>query len=147
MASVIGARARLDREETEASGTTQSQTSRQATREQNTSPSAASEGPLAEEKSKTKPPSKLKKAWTGLGLDVPTVMLMAKAAIPPTIAIAMYQADSVAQFYTTLGYLVAISSIIGFCIMPRAKFVQTMLLNVSGLCIGSALALLMVSES
>ncbi|KAL5120032.1 hypothetical protein ACEQ8H_002130 [Pleosporales sp. CAS-2024a] len=35
-------------------------------------------------------------------------------------------------------------SILGFCIMPRAKFLQTMTLNVFATCIGSAIAMLMV---
>jgi hypothetical protein len=54
----------------------------------------------------------------------------------------MYQADAVANTYGTLGYLVAIISILGFCIMPRAKFIQTMTLNVLVVCFGSAVALL-----
>lgn len=67
-----------------------------------------------------------------------------KAAIPPTIALSIYQANSVADTYSTLGYLVAIISILGFCIMPRAKFIQTMLFNVISTCIGAAVALLMI---
>jgi hypothetical protein len=39
---------------------------------------------------------------------------------------------------------VAIISILGFCIMPRAKFIQTMILDVLAVCIGSAVAMLMV---
>jgi hypothetical protein len=97
-----------------------------------------------EEAKKKKQPGKLKKAWEGLGLDIPTAMMMGKAALPPTIAIAMFQADAVAKFYTTLGYLIAIISILGFCIMPRAKLLQTMTMNVIGTCIGAAMALLML---
>ncbi|EOA87360.1 hypothetical protein ACJQWK_10179 [Exserohilum turcicum] len=96
------------------------------------------------ETKKEKKPSKLKAAWDGLGLDVPTLLMMGKAALPPTIALAMCQADAVAHEYSTLGYLAAIISIIGFCIMPRAKFVQTMIMNVLGACIGAAAGLLMV---
>ncbi|KAF2126437.1 hypothetical protein P153DRAFT_346161 [Dothidotthia symphoricarpi CBS 119687] len=143
MAFEVRARDGMNGEEMEVNGNAQGQASRETTREQDTSTSPIGEKPQDEEKTKTKPPSKLKTAWSSLGLDVPTALMMGKAALPPTIAIAMFQADKVAQFYTTLGYLVAISSIIGFCIMPRAKFVQTMLLNITGLCIGSALSLLM----
>ncbi|KAF2995670.1 hypothetical protein E8E13_002306 [Curvularia kusanoi] len=95
-------------------------------------------------KSKKKEPGKLKKTWDKLGLDAPTLLMMAKAALPPTIALAMLQADKPAQHFSTLGYLVAIISILGFCIMPRAKFIQTMTMNVLATCVGSALALLMV---
>ncbi|KAH8725865.1 hypothetical protein GQ44DRAFT_680675 [Phaeosphaeriaceae sp. PMI808] len=101
---------------------------------------------LEEEKTKEKEkkPSFMKKTWTKLGLDVPTLLMMGKAALPPTIALAMYQADDVARTYNTLGYLTAIISILGFCIMPRAKLIQTMTMNIIGTCIGSAVAMLMV---
>ena len=68
--------------------------------------------------------------------------MMVKGGLPPTIAIAMYQADSIAAHYSTLGYLVAISSILGFCIMPRGKFIQTMSLNVIAICLAAATNLL-----
>ncbi|KAH7377774.1 hypothetical protein BKA66DRAFT_467191 [Pyrenochaeta sp. MPI-SDFR-AT-0127] len=96
------------------------------------------------EEKKEKKPSIFKRIWFKLGLDVGTLLMMGKAALPPTIALAMYQADSVAKRYATLGYLVAIISILGFCIMPRAKFIQTMTMNILGTCIGAAIALLMV---
>lgn len=97
-----------------------------------------------DEEKKAKEPGKIKQLWDKLGLDAGTLMMMGKAALPPTLALAMYQADKVAQTYTTLGYLVAIVSILGFCIMPRAKFIQTMTMNVLSTCVGSAFALLMV---
>lgn len=97
-----------------------------------------------EEEKKEKKPSKLKAAWAKLDLDVPTLLMMGKAALPPTITLAMYQATDVAQTYTTLGYLSAIIAILGFCIMPRAKFIQTMTMNIIATCIGAALAMLMV---
>jgi hypothetical protein len=67
-----------------------------------------------------------------------------RGGLPPTIAIAMYQAEDVARTYSTLGYLVAIISILGFCIMPRAKFIQTMVIDVLSTCIGAGLCTLMV---
>ncbi|OAL46435.1 hypothetical protein IQ07DRAFT_517996 [Pyrenochaeta sp. DS3sAY3a] len=97
-----------------------------------------------EEHPKEKKPSRIKKIWDKLALDVPTVLMMGKAALPPTIALAMLQADAPARIYLTLGYLTAIISILGFCIMPRAKFVQTMIMNIIGTCVGSAIAMLMV---
>ena len=71
-----------------------------------------------------------------------TLKMMFKGSLPPTIAIAMYQSDAVSGEYTTLGYLVAISSILGFAIMPRGKFIQTMSLNVLGICLAAATNLL-----
>lgn len=86
--------------------------------------------------------SKLSGIWAKLGLDIPTALMMMKSALPPTIALAMYEADAVAATYTTLGYLVAIIAVLGFCAMPRAKFIQTMSLNIVSTCFASAISLL-----
>ncbi len=89
-----------------------------------------------------KKPSKLKQWWDKLGLDLMTVKMMIKGSIPPTVAIAMYQSKPVAEVYQTLGYLVAISSILGFAIMPRGKFIQHMTLSIVAICFAAALNLL-----
>lgn len=54
------------------------------------------------------------------------------------------QADVVARQFTTLGYLLAIVSLLGFAIMPRAKFIQTMTLNILAVCFGTAMAMLAI---
>ncbi|ESZ98380.1 hypothetical protein SBOR_1258 [Sclerotinia borealis F-4128] len=95
-----------------------------------------------EMKNEEKKPSKFKEMWGKLGLDAPTLMMMFKGSVGPTIAIAFYEADSVAKTYTTLGYLVAIISVISMPIMPRAKFFQTMILNIFAVCIGASIGLL-----
>ncbi|GES64700.1 MFS transporter [Aspergillus terreus] len=87
---------------------------------------------------------RLKNAWTSLGLDLPTVLLMAKGAIPSTIALAIFQASPVASHFSTVGYLMAIVSVLGFAIMPRAKFVQMMFLDILAVCIAAAVCLLMM---
>src|SRR5699024_8814929 len=46
--------------------------------------------------------------------------------------------------FTTLGYMVAIISVLGFAIMPRAKFIQMMLLDVLAVCVAISIALLMM---
>jgi hypothetical protein len=89
-----------------------------------------------------KKPSKIKTMWAKLGLDMVTCSMMFKGSVAPTIAIAMYQSPVVAAKYTTLGYLTAIMAILGFPIMPRGKFIQTMSLNVIGVCLGAAVNLL-----
>ncbi|RDL39937.1 Uncharacterized protein BP5553_04277 [Venustampulla echinocandica] len=89
-----------------------------------------------------KEPSMLKKAWAKLGITPPLLMMMLKGSIAPAIGVAFYQADSVARTFATLGYLVPIISILSISIMPRAKFFQTLILNVLGVCIGSAIGLL-----
>ncbi|XPS92756.1 hypothetical protein M3J09_002137 [Ascochyta lentis] len=130
-----------DGEETDVNGVKSDETSEEANSYQQ---NASLGDDSKEEDKKKKEPGKIKKTWDKLGLDAGTLMMMGKAALPPTIALAMYEADKVAQTFSTLGYLVAIISILGFCIMPRAKFIQTMTMNVLSTCVGSAVALLMV---
>jgi hypothetical protein len=89
-----------------------------------------------------KQPSKVKQIWTKLGLDFSTCSMMFKGSVAPTVALAMYQSPTVAAHYTTLGYLIAIMTILGFPIMPRGKFIQTMTLNILGVCLGAAVNLL-----
>lgn len=80
--------------------------------------------------------------WAKTGIDKRTYMSMFKGALAPTISLALIQATSYANYYTTLGYLVIIMTVLPVVIMPRAKFIQTMLINTIFTCIGSALALL-----
>ncbi|KAI9758725.1 MAG: hypothetical protein M4579_002900 [Chaenotheca gracillima] len=90
----------------------------------------------------TKEPSGFSKLITKLGLDVGTLLVMAKGALPPVIGLAMYQAEPIAKTYTTIGYLISIVALLSMCVLPRAKFLQTMVLNIIGICIGAAVALL-----
>ncbi|KAK4508098.1 hypothetical protein PRZ48_001836 [Zasmidium cellare] len=92
--------------------------------------------------SETKKPSKIKALWQKAGLDVPTVLMMFKGSLPPTLAICMYQSRDVQEVYQTLGYLVAITSVLGMCIMPRGMFMQNMFLNTVAVCIGASVNLL-----
>ncbi len=104
----------------------------------------ATKGEGVEEAPPVNKPSAIKITWDKLGLDVGMLMMMAKGALPPTIALAIYQNTAFAAIFSTLGYLVAIMSVLSFCILPRSKFIQRMLLNIIGVCIGSAIALLQV---
>lgn len=85
-----------------------------------------------------------KKLWVKTQLDVPTMMIMAKGALAPTIGLAAYQATDFAETYTTLGYLVGIVSILSFAIMPRAKFLQTLFFNLVATCLAVSVALLAI---
>ncbi|QIW98053.1 hypothetical protein AMS68_003571 [Peltaster fructicola] len=89
-------------------------------------------------------PSKIKQLWQKTGLDVKTLLMMFKGSLPPTIAVAMYQSTAVANQYGTLGYLVAIMSILGMAIMPRGKFLETMSLNLIAVGLGAAINLLAI---
>ena len=88
--------------------------------------------------------SSLQRLWDKLGMNVGILLTMIKGGLPPAIALALYQDTGFAAVYSTLGYLVAIMSVLSFCILPRSKFIQTMLLNIVALCIGSAVALLQI---
>ncbi|CAG8897617.1 unnamed protein product [Penicillium egyptiacum] len=111
--------------------------------------SISSQQDTQDDLSKQKPSlfSFVKKACQKTGLDRPTILLMMKGGIPPTIAVSIYQAMPVAHEYTTLGYLVAIVSILGFAIMPRAKFIQMMIFDVLAVCIAACFALLTMFSS
>ena len=89
-----------------------------------------------------KQPSRLGRWWAKVGLDLPTVMMMAKGSLAPTIGLSMYQATAVAKTYTTIGYLIPIVSLLSMPILPRAKFLQNLFLNVIAVCTGAALSML-----
>ncbi|KIV87338.1 hypothetical protein PV11_02891 [Exophiala sideris] len=79
-----------------------------------------------------------------LDLDLPTFLMMLKGGISPVIALAAYQSDAWAGEYTTLGYLVAIMAVISLPILPRAKFVQSMLISTFAVCTAAAMVLLAI---
>ncbi|MCJ1474860.1 hypothetical protein MMC13_003520 [Lambiella insularis] len=85
-----------------------------------------------------------KRLWKKSGLSVDLLSTMFKGACPPVIALALYQATPFANHFGTIGYLVGIMSVLSFAILPRAKFFQTMIFNVIGVCVGAAIALLTV---
>lgn len=108
-------------------GTTESSSSDEAGGvNQNAASGTAKPAPSAAAAATSKKPNIFQRLWQKLDLDLITVMTMFKASLPPTIAIAFYQSDAVAGVYETLGYLVAVTSVLGMCIMPRGMFVQTM---------------------
>ena len=86
--------------------------------------------------------SPLKRLVDKLGLDPVTIITMIRGSIPTTIALAMYQSHAVAHEYETLGYLVAIATILGLGILPRGKFIQHMLLMIVAVAFGYAFTLL-----
>ncbi|KAH0342394.1 hypothetical protein KCU81_g5792, partial [Aureobasidium melanogenum] len=101
----------------------------------------------AGEPEKAKKPSlkeRAAKLWSKTMLDVTTMKMMAKGALAPTICLAAYEATDFADIFTTLGYLVAIMSILSFPIMPRAKFLQTWFLNMLSVAFAACIALLAI---
>ena len=104
----------------------------------------ASKKDSSDEISTAKHPSMLNRIWQKSGLNVGILKMMFKGALAPTFSIALYQSTGFANTYSTLGYLVAIMSVLSFAIMPRAKFVQTMFFNIIGILIGCCVALLSI---
>ena len=70
------------------------------------------------------------------------LIMMLKGGLPPTIAIAFYQSTPVASTYSTLGYFIAVISVLTPCILPRAILLQTVTLHLVSVCIGACIALL-----
>ncbi|KAJ5177619.1 Brefeldin A sensitivity protein [Penicillium coprophilum] len=111
--------------------------------------SSSSQDDVKEKSSKKKSSffSSIKNRWQKLGLDRPTVLLMMKGGLPPTIALSICQSKVVAHEFTTLGYLVPVVSIMGFAIMPRAKFIQMMIFDILAVGIAACFALLTMFSS
>lgn len=66
---------------------------------------------------------------------------MSKAAIPATIGIAAFQSSTWAEHFGPLNYLVAIEALLAYCIVPRARFMQTLFLNVLMICVAATVNL------
>ncbi|KAI2642921.1 hypothetical protein GGS21DRAFT_198709 [Xylaria nigripes] len=99
--------------------------------------------PLSSAPPKSQPkPGFLMNVLTKFGLDAPTLKAMFKGAIAPVVGLAIYQADDVARQFSIFGYLVGVVAALSLSVLPRGKFVQTLILNLLFLCIGSAISLL-----
>ncbi len=59
----------------------------------------------------------------------------------------MYQATAVNKFFTNLGYLIPMVSLLAMAILPRGKYLQNLILNCLAICISSALGLLALWSS
>lgn len=71
-------------------------------------------------------PSILKRVWGKLGINAFVVMFMVKGALPPTIAISIYQRYSVAVNYLNLGYVMIVISILTVPVLPRGKYLMNL---------------------
>ncbi|OJI83116.1 hypothetical protein ASPTUDRAFT_173910 [Aspergillus tubingensis CBS 134.48] len=59
-----------------------------------------------------------------------------------TISLAIYQSDHIAQRFTTVGYIMAMIAFFSMAMLPRAKYLEGLVLNILATCLGSALSLL-----
>ncbi|KAI0396932.1 hypothetical protein F5Y17DRAFT_417375 [Xylariaceae sp. FL0594] len=78
------------------------------------------------------------------GLDAPTLISMFKGGLAPVISLAIFQSDAIANEFQTFGYLIAIISVLSLSVLPRGKYVQTLVFNLLFLCIGAAVAVLIL---
>lgn len=85
---------------------------------------------------------KAKRLWAKTGITWSVAKLMFKGALTPTIVLAAYQSNAWAYQYTTLGYLIGVMTQLSIVIQPRAKFIQTMVVQVLLICLAAALAVL-----
>ncbi|KAL3474306.1 hypothetical protein BJX99DRAFT_260576 [Aspergillus californicus] len=77
-------------------------------------------------------------------LDTRTFFMMLKGALPPTIVIAIYQSNAIADITLTIGYLSALISVLSQALMPRAKFMKIMLFDLLATCVSASLCCLAV---
>ncbi|KAJ4609481.1 hypothetical protein HRR85_006671 [Exophiala dermatitidis] len=89
-------------------------------------------------------PGLLKRTAAKVNLDFPSLLLMLKGGLAPAIALAAYQSDRWAKTYSTLGYLVAIISMMSLPILPRAKYAQSLITALFTICFAAAMALLSI---
>ncbi|KAK4226098.1 hypothetical protein QBC38DRAFT_240235 [Podospora fimiseda] len=54
----------------------------------------------------------------------------------------MYQSSAVSSYFVTVGYLIPIVTILGLAVLPRGKFLMSLLLNILAVCFGSAVSML-----
>ncbi len=60
------------------------------------------------------------------------------------ICIAIYQSSAISDLFATLGYEIPIISVLALAILPRGKYLQNLALNVVAICVGAAVALLVL---
>lgn len=59
----------------------------------------------------------------------------------------MYQSTVISSYFTTQGYLIAIISVLAVAILPRDKFIRSLVFNLLAVCVGSATSLLALWSS
>lgn len=74
-------------------------------------------------------PSIFNRAWGKVGINAFVVMIMVKGAIPPTIAISIYQRYVVAKNYLNLGYVMIVISLLTVPVLPRGKYLMNLLIT------------------
>ncbi|OKL60136.1 hypothetical protein UA08_04566 [Talaromyces atroroseus] len=63
-----------------------------------------------------------------------TFLVIMKAALPPTVVVAMSLSDSILHTTGSTTHIAAAAVIISHCLMPRGKFLKIMIFNILALC-------------
>lgn len=82
------------------------------------------------------------KTISNFNLDLSSFIKMVKFALPPTISLCIFQSTIISNTYTTVGYLIAVGSVLSGVLQPRAVFLQTMMVNVLVISLTTAVATL-----
>ncbi|GLA43630.1 hypothetical protein AnigIFM63309_001561 [Aspergillus niger] len=80
--------------------------------------------------------------WERILPNIALVIMMVKGSLPMTISLAIYQSDYIAKRFTTVGYIMAMIAFFSMAMLPRAKYLEGLVLNILATCLGSALSLL-----
>jgi hypothetical protein len=65
-----------------------------------------------------------------------------RGALPPIIFLAMFESNVVADYFGSLGYLIAIISSLTFAMLPRGKFIESLIRNIIFTCLAVPLTIL-----
>ncbi|KIX95771.1 uncharacterized protein Z520_08479 [Fonsecaea multimorphosa CBS 102226] len=90
----------------------------------------------------SKKPSLLKRLTDKLGLKINLPIVLLIGAVAPAIGLSIYQDASVADHYSTIGYLIPIMSLFVVPILPRARFLQNFFVTGFLTCFAAAISLL-----
>ncbi|EED21119.1 conserved hypothetical protein [Talaromyces stipitatus ATCC 10500] len=90
------------------------------------------------------PANSIRRLFSRWDVDLRTLLRMVKAALPATIALAMYQSDIVAKEYTTMAYLMPVAAMFSRCSAPRGKYFHFLIQGLVLVCFGATSSLLMV---
>lgn len=73
--------------------------------------------------------TRIQTLWSRYGVTWPQYKLIFKYVLAPTIALAAFQGSGWSNEFSTLGYLLAVLAILSSVSAPRAKFLQTMFIQ------------------
>ncbi|KAL1841557.1 hypothetical protein VTJ49DRAFT_6930 [Mycothermus thermophilus] len=89
-------------------------------------------------KKKPRWPAMIATMTTKLGLDKLTLIAMLKGSLAPIISLAILQALPVARYFSAIGYIVAIASLLSHALFPRGKFFTNLIFNLFAISFASA---------